>query len=158
MQSKSRCVALLPILVISASGFAFGCASGRFNHFSLVTDGAPSAELVLLRRSELVLAAFALTLELNRAKLVKLRTGTYAEFRLAPGTYQLHFGGFEAVPPATLNDLELAAGTRTYVMFGQHDLAREGSVLFWGPTLEFNVMTEEHAREFMRSYKRVGAE
>ena len=154
MQSKSRCVALLPILVISASGFAFGCASGRFNHFSLVTDGAPSAELVLLRRSELVLAAFALTLELNRAKLVKLRTGTYAEFRLAPGAYQLRFWDPKADRSVNVNDLELAAGTRTYVMFGA---GRWFNYVF-GPNWGFTVMPEERARELMRSYKRVGAE
>ena len=154
MQSRSRLVALLSILVIFASGIAFGCASGRFNHFSLAADGAPSAELVLLRRSELAGAAFALTLQLNNAKLVKLRTGTYAEFHLTPGTYQLHFGRFEALPSATLNDLELAAGTRTYVMFGA---GRWFNYVF-GPTLGFNVIPEEHARELMQSYKRVGGE
>jgi len=155
MQSRSRHVALLPVLVICASGIAIGCASGRINHFSLAADGAPSAELILLRRSgELAGACCALTLELNGAKLVKLRTGTYAEFPLAPGAYQLYFGGFEAVPSATLNDLELAAGTRTYVMFG----AGRWFNNVIGASWEFNVMPEEHARELMQSYKRVGGE
>ena len=166
MKSKSRWLLLLPILSLSASSIVIGCASGRFNHPSLAARQAPSAELILLRRSELAGGAFAFTVELNGEKLAKLRTGTYAEFRLVPGAYQLHFDGFQAIPPATFDNLKLAAGTRTYVMFGQYDIAwgahasfstagPSSSGITATPLMGFNVMPDEPALELMRSYKQV---
>lgn len=169
MPEKCQHVSLLSVVLIAASSGAISCASGRFDHPSLVAGETPSAELVVLRRSELAAGAFALTLELDGEKLVKLRTGRYAEFRLAPGTYQLHFDGFQAIPPATLDGLQLAAGTRTFVMFGQGEIVWGGSVgvstsgpptagVTATPIMGLQVMPEERARSLMRSYEPVGEE
>ena len=105
---------------------ALACASGRFQHPALVEATAPegsSAELVLIRMSELAGGAFAMTLRLEGEKLAKPRTGRYVDFRLQPGTYALSMDPFQNIGGTELHGLELAPGTKTYVLLGSSDIA-----------------------------------
>ena len=171
MPDGFRPVFVFFLLLIAASGATIACASGRFDHPALVAGQAPSAELVILRKNELAGGAYALTIELNGYKLVKLRTGRYAEFQVAPGRYELYFAGFQAVPSAILSDLSLAPGSRTYVILGQRDIAWGTSVnvnvsapggssvgVTAIPIMGFHVLPEEQAWKLIESYQLVGVD
>ncbi len=159
---------------------ALACASGRFQHPALVEATAgeeSSAELVLIRMSELAGGAFAMTLRLEGEKLAKLRTGRYVDFRLQPGTYTLSMDPFQNIGGTELHGLELAPGTKTYVLLGSSDIvwgygvsvsisggvnvptssASSASVSAL-PVFGLQIIGEETAKQLMSEYEAVGAD
>ncbi len=158
-------------LTLLACG-ALACASGRFQHPALVEATAPeesSAELVLIRMSELAGGAFAMTLRLEGEKLAKLRTGRYVDFRLQPGTYTLSMDPFQNIGGTELHGLELAPGTKTYVLLGSSDIAWGYSVSVSTsappsagvsalPIFGLQIIGEETAKQLMSEYEAVGAD
>lgn len=170
--SSRRCShPLISSLLIALSGIAVSCASGTFEHPSLVWGEVPSAELVLVRESGLAMGAFALTVRLDGEKLVKLRSGRYAELRLVPGTYQLTLDDPQnllAVTIAQLDGVELAPGTRSYILLGKESTAWSYGVsasttgqssvsIAPMPVMGLHPIPEEAARDLMRQYQAVGA-
>ena len=153
-----------------------GCASGVYRHPLLVSGDESSAELVVLRKSEVWGGVLALLVRLDGEKLVKLRTGRYAEFRIQPDVYRLSMddpGNLLQVDAAVLDPLRLEAKTRTYVLLRKHSVswgysasacvvgtcpqvphtAVSGSVTFG-----FQLIPEEEAHALIGDYKRVGYE
>jgi hypothetical protein len=96
-----------------------GCTSRVYGNPALVSGTVPSAELVVLRKKEFAASANALLVKLDGEKLVRLRTGRYAEFRIQPGVYQLTMANPGRLPFAPFDPLRLDAGTRTYVILGK---------------------------------------
>jgi hypothetical protein len=122
-------------------------------------------------------AAIALLVRLDGEKLVKLRTGRYAEFRVRPGVYRLSMddpSNLLRVDAAVLEQLQLEAQTRTYLLLSKHSAswgvsysaqvcvtgncgtqapqtAVSGSVTFG-----FHPISEDEAHALMRESKRIG--
>jgi hypothetical protein len=113
------------VLLIILMGLCLGvggCASRIYAHSALASGDSPSAELVVLREREFSLGALALLVSLDEEKLARLRTGHFAEFRVQPGNYQLAIGDLGIpgrVKRVVFDPIQLAAGTRTYVIFGK---------------------------------------
>jgi hypothetical protein len=163
--------ALILSLLITLSGIVVGCASGTFEHPSLVSGEVPSAELVLVRERGLAFVFDALTVRLDGEKLAKLRTGRYVAFRLAPGTYQLTLDEPQnpfTVTIAQLDDVELEPGTRSYILLGKVGTSWGGGVsasstgqssvsIGPAPVMGFQLIHEEVAQDLIREYQVVGA-
>jgi hypothetical protein len=167
------------VLLIGLWLGAGGCASGVYGHPALVPGDVPSAELVILRKSELALGAFALLIRLDGEKLVKLRTGRYAEFRVRPGVYRLSMDdpqNLARVDVAALDQLHLGLEARTYILLSKHHISWgiSGSAQFCEPEpcaqanqptrvsgrpiMGFQRISVEEARAMMSEYKRVKSE
>ena len=150
-----------------------GCASGVYRHPGLVSGDESSAELVVLRKSEMWGGAIALLVRLDGEKLVKLRTGRYAEFRIKPDVYRLSMddpGNLLQVDAAAIDPLQLEAKTRTYVLLSKHGVSWGYSVgacvvgtcpqaqapaVSGSVTFGFQFITEEEAQALMGEYERV---
>ena len=143
----------LPVLLVVLIGLwlGAGCASGVYRHPLLVSGDEPSAELVVLRKDEMWGAAVALLVRLDGEKLVKLRTGRYAEFRIQPDVYRLSMdpGNFSVVPAAVLDPLRLELRTRTYVLLGKHHIA-------WGGQRQYAILCAGSLPTDWPTYWRVG--
>jgi len=113
---------VLLIILMGLCLGAGGCASRIYAHSALVSGDSPSAELVVLREREFSLGTLALLVSLDEEKLARLRIGRFAEFRIQPGNYQLAIGNLGIpgrVKRVVFDPIQLAAGTRTYVIFGK---------------------------------------
>jgi hypothetical protein len=150
-----------------------GCASGVYQHPSLVSGDESRAELVVLRKDEMWGGAIALLVRLDGEKLAKLRTGRYAEFRIKPDVYRLSMdepGNLLQVDTAVIDPLPLEAKTRTYVLVSKHSVSWGYSVgacvvgtcpqtqapaVSGSVTFGFQFIPEEEAQELMGEYERV---
>lgn len=163
---------LLLLLVAAAVGVQ-ACASGRYDHPALTSEpGEGAAELVILRKDELAMGAFALTVRADDEKLVALRPGRYAVLRLKPGTYRLTVdkpNDFMGAIIARMDGLELAPGSRTYIQLSAQGVA-------WGagmgasttgavssgvsatPDMGLHPIGEPTAKRLMKQYEAVGAD
>ena len=146
-----------------------GCASRRFDHPALAPGEETAASLVVIRRSEFAYSGGALTLRLDGEKLLKLRTGSYAEFQVRPGGYRMTLDDPQYINrrDAAVLDLELEAGSQTYVLLGQADIAwsvsvsaaSSGNVSLGGgatPIMGLTQIHEEPARQLMGQYELFG--
>ncbi len=177
MGTRRRLVSLRILLVLMIGHWlGAGCASGVYRHPLLVSGDESSAELVILRKSELAASASALLVRLDGEKLVKLRTGRYAEFRVRPGVYGLSMDdptNLLRVDAAVLDQLRLEAQTRTYVLLSKHSESWGYSAGFCAPdpcpqarqpavsvsfTFGFQLIPEEEAHALMSESKRVGSD
>jgi sugar lactone lactonase YvrE len=158
-------------LAVAVSAIAVGCMSGTYQHPSLASGDGPASELVIIRESGLALGALALTVRANGEKLVKLRSGRYAELRMAPGTYRLTLDdpqNLAAVTIAQIDGVELAPGARSYILLGKRGTAWGGGVsastsgyssvsVSPTPVMGFQPIPEEVAQDLMRQYEAVGS-
>jgi hypothetical protein len=131
---------------------------------------------VVLRKNEVWGSAVALLVRLEGEKLVKLRTGRYAEFRIQPDVYRLSMdkpGNPIQVDAAVFDPLRLEAQTRTYVLLSKYGESwgyganfcvmgscpgGSSSGASMSVTFGFQFIPEEEAYALMGEYTRVGYE